>query len=562
MSGKGMTFAAALKELFREAELQVPVFEPQRNAAYRYPHAEGRPTEEVYRYLESRKLSRRTVDRANLGADDKGEMAFLYYDQDDQLLTVKYRPAHKVVKGGQQSKCWCQSGASTTPLLWNMNRVNPELHTLAITEGELDTLALLEAGFPNAVSVPFGASSLTWIDHNFEWLSQFDEIILCGDRDEPGQKMNAEVMKRLGAHRCKTLQIPESYLEGETGRQHPVKDCNEILYWFGRDYLLRLLANAQEAPIDAVSDLSDVSYIDVADLPGVKTGIAPLDREIGKLYFGSLTLITGTAGSGKSSLLTQILARVMDAGYPIFVASLELPEYQTKTWFNTILAGETHITDCSAQDGTPYYRVDPDAIAAINRHYRNQWFVYRSAFDNDIDSLLEASMALYRRKGVRCFLYDNLLTIDAAGEDELAQQAAIIKKLLKFSQDTNSIVALVAHPRKVQAGMKLTLSDVSGSSKLVNLCHVAISLRRYSEEEKQKQSTPYDVVATVLKNRFTGMQGHELPMWYSRRSRRFYTSRGELNYRYSWDQSGQAAKVPWPHGDEAEVFGTAALSAS
>ena len=73
---------------------------------------------------------------------------------------------------------------------------------LIITEGQIDTLSLYEAGIRNAVSVPCGCTNLDWIDHCWDWLEKFQTVILFGDSDEPGRKMVREAVRRLDEARC------------------------------------------------------------------------------------------------------------------------------------------------------------------------------------------------------------------------------------------------------------------------------------------------------------------------------------------------------------------------
>ena len=58
--------------------------------------------------------------------------------------------------------------------------------TLVITEGQIDSLSLAEAGIKNAVSVPTGARGFTWYQHCADWIDGFREIIVFGD-NENGQ---------------------------------------------------------------------------------------------------------------------------------------------------------------------------------------------------------------------------------------------------------------------------------------------------------------------------------------------------------------------------------------
>ena len=69
-----------------------------------------------------------------------------------------------------------------------MNRINVSA-PLIITEGEIDCASLIESGFTNAVSVPLGAGNTHWINENWDWLQQFEEIIICSDNDEPRTKI-------------------------------------------------------------------------------------------------------------------------------------------------------------------------------------------------------------------------------------------------------------------------------------------------------------------------------------------------------------------------------------
>ena len=134
---------------------------------YRYPKEEPlNDKEHVYTYLAQRHISQTTVDAVDVREDAHGNIVFNYYDTNDVLCLVKYRPSHKIDKANGEIKAWCQKDADTTPLLFNMNRVNTT-SPLLICEGEIDCMAAIEAGFTNAVSVPLGANNYGWIEENF-----------------------------------------------------------------------------------------------------------------------------------------------------------------------------------------------------------------------------------------------------------------------------------------------------------------------------------------------------------------------------------------------------------
>ena len=118
---------------------------------------------------------------------------------------------------------------------------------LIITEGEIDTLSLYEAGIRNVVSVPSGCSNLDWIDTCWDWLERFQSIILFGDNDEPGRKMVREVVRRLDEARC---MVVEEYPDRPDGT--PCKDANEILFFHGAEALKATLDSAQPVPVKGI----------------------------------------------------------------------------------------------------------------------------------------------------------------------------------------------------------------------------------------------------------------------------------------------------------------------
>ena len=210
---KGMTYNQACRKLFELAGMPYSFGElgVKTRRQYHYPkEVVCDDKTKVYDYFKRRKISRSTIDYADVRQDDEGNTVFNYYDTNDVLTMVKYRPSRKVNKG--ENKCWCQKGADTTPLLFNMNRVNATV-PLLICEGEPDCLSAIEAGFTNAVSVPLGSTNFGWIEENWEWLEQFDSIIICSDNDEAGLKMQKECIYRLGSWRTKVVEIPHFYID-------------------------------------------------------------------------------------------------------------------------------------------------------------------------------------------------------------------------------------------------------------------------------------------------------------------------------------------------------------
>lgn len=566
---KGATYAEACKKLFELAEMPYSFGElgVKTKRHYRYPHeVPCTDKSKVYAYFEQRKISRETLDALDVRQDSEGNAVFNYYDTNDVLTMVKYKPSHKVQHG--QAKCWCQQNSDTAPLLFNMNRINVN-SPLLICEGEPDCLSAIEAGFKNAVSVPLGSSNLHWIDENLEWLDQFESIIICADNDDAGVKMQKECVPRLGSWRTKVVDIPAIPI-GNTGRV--TKDLNEILYVCGKDKVLELILDAKDSPVPSVADLSDVEPTEYEDVDGVTTGLKAIDDELMRLFFGTLTIVSGQPGSGKSSLLTQLACNSLDNDIGTWLFSGELPNGVEKSWFNYIFAGPRNITDAISRRGNPYKKISTTTLAEINKTYKGRWHIYRDDYDNTLDKLIASMTDTVRKYGARCLILDNFMCIDTeTSEEELRSQTDTIKKLIEFAKKYQVAVILVCHPRKMDAGTNVGIYDIAGTSNIVNLAHRTIGLRRVTDaerenaakySEKRRQLLKYDVIVTIVKDRMFGRQNIDVGLYYDPASRRFFSDMDEYARRFSWDKKEYKEPLPLPpqllaeeRASEDEAFG-------
>ena len=430
-----------------------------------------------------------------------------------------------------------------------MSNVRP-YGTLLICEGEIDCASFIEAGFYQSVSVPLGAQNLKWIEENWDFLQGFDTIIIAGDGDKAGQKMVKEACARLSFTNVKYLEYPKEYVwydeNNNPVRRTSTKDANAVLQLYGASYLFNLVLNAKETPIDSVIKMANVEEMNVYEMDGIEIGIKKLDDALVKIFCGGITIITGKASAGKTTLLNQIALSAMDQGMGTFLFSRELVNAMSKDWYKTVGAGirnmhQIEITDQRTGKPRTVWVVNREAKAQMDNHYRDMLYVYRDDASNDAESLLYTMEQLARRRGVKCFMIDNLMTVllpeDKEGGTNGAQ-TKFISELTRFSIKYNAIVILVAHPRKTQSGQEIGLDDVSGSMNIVNLAVRTIGLRRVTDKEKEDENNKYhnyDVVITSVKDRIFGST-IEVPCHYSKVTRRFFTNPEEWDRRYGWDE--------------------------
>lgn len=549
---KGNTFLDAVKFLFEKADVDYSFGEKdvktKRN--YKYPYEE--PINEknnVISYWGKRGISKNVIDYLDIREDKHGNGVFNFYDTNDVLTMVKYRPAKSVDKSKGESKNWCQKDSDTTPLLFNMNRINNS-KPLLITEGETDCASAIEAGYLNTVSVPLGAGNFHWIEENWDWLNGFDSIIVWADNDEAGEKMRKECIYRLGTWRTKYILTP-NFFEKEDGKRVPLKDINDCLQIGGKEFVMDLISEAKDVPVKSVVDYSEIEELDISQMDGVETGIKPLDNELLKIFYGTLTVLSGRPGSGKTSIIDQAIARTIDSGSPVFLFSKEMPERMSANWFNTIIAGRRNMVEKTSREGKRYYVIPQKIQKKMQSFYKSKLFIYRDDEPNDVDSVLKSAEECVRKFGCKLIVLDNLMMIDlnCSESDKNTAQTNLINALIKFAAKFNVAVVLIAHPRKTQdTNSDIEMYDISGTSNIINLAMRSIGLRRVSKKEKNDHKSKwgkYDVVLTVIKDRLLGKADFQMGLWYDIVSRRFYTDYEEYDAKFAWDERVYTNKIPY-----------------
>lgn len=549
---KGKTFLEAVKYLFDKVGISYSFGEQdvRTRINYHYPHEEPiNDKSHVIEYFGKRGISKDVIDYLDIREDKHGNGVFNFYDTNDVLTMVKYRPARTIDKNSGQPKTWCQKEADTSNILFNMNRINTS-KPLLICEGECDCASAIEAGYLNAVSVPLGAGNLHWIEENWDWLDMFDSIIIWSDNDPPGIKMRQECLYRLGTWRTKYIATPP-YYEKESGKRVPLKDINDCLQIGGKEYVLRLISDAKDVPVKSVVDYSDIEELDISQMDGVKTGIKSLDDELVKLFYGTLTILSGRPGSGKTSIIDQTIARTIDKGDPVFLFSKELSERMLASWFNSIIAGRRNMVEKTNIEGKKYYVIPKQTQKIMQEYYNHKLLIYRDSEPNDVKSVMTSAEECVRKYGAKLIVLDNLMMLDleCSESDRNTAQTNLINSLIKFASKFNVACVLITHPKKTQdINSDIEMYDISGTSNIINLAMRAIGLRRVSKKEKEDPKSKwgkYDVVLTVIKDRMFGKSDCQIGLWYDIVSRRFYTNYEEYDAQYAWDKNSYASKLPY-----------------
>ena len=503
------SFLEASKSIVRDFNLNIDIIINDTDRKLKKaPTKHNSYTENILSYCEKRNISKSTIDYVGV-KENNNCVVFEYKNELGEHLANKYRKTKK----SEGPKMWFEKGTNVNTL-FNMDKVNIS-EPLLITEGEFDCLSAIESGFKNTVSIPSGVNGTNeWITSNWTFIEQFEEIIIWFDNDEAGIKGAREVFNRLPNASVKIV------------RCEIANDINELLHKYGKLAILKQIEKATTPTLEGVATLDMIEDFDVHEAETLKTGIDDIDTDLIGMVFGSLNVLSGRNGSGKSTILNQIyIAEAINQGYKTFLFSGELIGGNVKYWLLQTLANEEQFAEYTAKDGHKYKKVTIQSKEKIVQDVKDRFFLYDSD-DYRIEAIIEKMTILAKRYGVRVFVIDNLMTLESSLKDKYEAETDTVKKLKNFAKKYNAIVHLVAHPRK-SMNENISKDDVSGSANITNLADYVTVIERNFDKDKE-----YDASLNILKNRHTGVNV-EMKLKFNIERKRFYSpSLNELSKRY------------------------------
>ena len=353
------------------------------------------------------------------------------YFMGDQLINVKYRDGRKNFK--------LYKGAEK--VFYNINSI-VGYDTCVIVEGEMDVLALHEAGIKNAISVPNGATlnnnNLDYLDNCIDYFDDKTRIILAVDADEPGQMLQRELVRRLGAEVC--------YLIDFNGN----KDANDFLLEHGAEALRNAIHNSRPVPLENVSTLKDVEdelrdFVKNGFKPGYQIGLKNFDQ-IFSTYTGQFITVTGVPSSGKSDFVDQMVVGYNNNyGWKTAYAS---PENQP-VYLHAHKLMRKHWQDMPRVDD-----IGNDKWQQVTDHVNDNYF-FIDMDKYSLEAVLRKGAELVKRKGIKCLVLDpfnKIRDIDAKSDDVNRYTMDYLAKIEAFCKKYDVLTFIVAHPTKMYKG--------------------------------------------------------------------------------------------------------------
>ena len=480
-------------------------------------------------YLESRGISAAVAERYNITTqrDHDNILVFPFYDENNILQFVKYRKTD-FNKEKDKSKEWCERDCK--PILFGMNHCDPEVPTLVLTEGQIDSLSCAEAGIKNAVSVPTGAKGFTWIPYCWDFLSKYSNLVVFGDFEHETISLLPEMQKRFhGAVR-----------HVREGDYKDCKDANEILRKYGPEYLRKCVENAVPVRNPKIKPLEEVQRVDLNSMEKIRSGIYALDKLTGGFYFGQVVLVTGERGFGKSTLVSQFGTMAISEGYPIFFYSGELMDWYFKAWIEYQIAGARNINTLVSNYGYKSYSIQADKLQQIENWYSGKAYIYDNGImtedETEEETLLETLENAIKQYGCRVLVIDNLMTAisDDLSSDLYRMQTKFVKALTVLAKRYDVLIFLIVHPRKSN-GAIFDNDDVAGSSNITNLVDLVLKYGKPREEGVSQDTN--ERILTVHKNRLNGRTNRDgIRLYFQESSKRISEHDGIFDWELGWEE--------------------------
>ena len=446
-------------------------------------------TSKVSKWFESRGISQKTLDDLMvtegpefMPQTGKSENTIQFnYIIGDELINVKYRDGRKNFK--------LYKGAEK--VFYNINSI-VGFDTCVITEGEMDVLALHEAGITNAISVPNGATlnsnNLDYLDNCIDYFEDKEKVILAVDNDEPGQALQQELIRRLGAEVCFIASFEDC------------KDANEYLIKYGKKQLRNKINDARPVPLENVKTFKDIEdeitdFVKNGFKPGYQIGLPNFD-DIFSTYTGQFITVTGIPSSGKSDFVDQMVV-----GYN--------QKYQWKTAFASPENAPTYLHAHKLmrkvwQDMPRKNDIGTDKWNQVAEHVNDNFF-FIDMERYTLESVLRKGAELVKRKGIKCLVIDpfnKIRDVDCKTEDVNRYTMEYLTKIEMFCKKYDVLVFIVAHPTKMYRDKdgkieEPTMYNIKGGGEWYDASYHGILVHRDYEAKTVK--------AKVLKVKFQNL---------------------------------------------------------
>lgn len=516
-----------------------------------------------YKDLPHRRLSADTCRFYGYSVrDDGSEVA--NYVRDGRVVGQKVR------RTGKTFSC---NGDMSSPPLFGQHLWKHGGKRIVVTEGEIDCLTIAQAQdckWP-VVSLPTGAAgAAAAVRNNYEFLSSYEEVVLCLDNDDPGREAAVAIAEILPPGKAKIVTLPR-------------KDANEMWLASEARQLITCLWEAQVYRPDGILHVKDVettaaSSAEVWEFPWpVLT-----DFLIGQRA-GEITLWTSGTGSGKSTIIRELALHHMQHGRPVGMIMLEESPAETVDDIVSLFINKPvrrtralrALNNLRIQTGKPAALADFDDSMTDDEYADARkvvdglpLYIYDHLGSTSYENLINRIEYMAVGLGCKVVVLDHITAAVAgmlANSDDGGSERLMIdemmKKLRSIVERTGVHLDVISQLRKpstgkgYEEGARITVQDLRGSGSLASVPNTVIALER--DRQNPDKETSNTTVVRVLKNRFTGASGVASALRYD------YGNGRLVEVGFAFNDDGEVIFNPstvTDHLDPAKVFNSESLA--
>lgn len=405
-------------------------------------------------------------------ADSKNYITYQFYNEEGHLVNRKYRGCK------DKKEQWQEKDAE--PIYYGLDKVDFKSKIMFVCEGEDDCHALAQIGLSNVVSVPHGASNYTPAMDKTN--RQIDTLVLMFDNDEAGQKGARKFADKAGLHKCINVVLPYK----------DARDC--LRQGMNLDGIMKLCNDGKRFQCEEIIKASQIER--QVSNAGQHTENKSVNKFLGGIRPGELTIWTGHSGHGKTTAALNLAYWVASASIPVMVMSFENTLDSVLRKLIEIQSGESLFGEDPTTGQITFNKTDSwmDAqikkldnlpIYFLNTRTQNGYFDVKA-----IETICEYGVKFHN---VALFVIDHLhyfLKIQNANH-QTHEIDESIRRISGLARNLSTHILLIAHPYKTenpQTGKLATLGlyCIKGSSSVVQEANNFVVIEKSSKDDKAK----------------------------------------------------------------------------
>lgn len=390
---------------------------------------------------------------------------------------------------------------------------------IIITEGEIDCMTVYQVmgGKWPVVSIPSGVNSAPKaIKENMEFLSSYNEVVICFDMDEPGREYAVKCAELLPPGKAKIVTLPR-------------KDPNDMLLKGELKGLLTALWEAQTYRPDGIVHASDVYDDDAKDRKIYPYPWPCLTEGLLGQRSHEMTMWTSGTGMGKSTVLRHIVLGHLDHKRTVGLVMLEESTAETLDDLISIKLGKpVRQIRASRELNAALLEYGEEAIdfnltddltdeeyeKAKHELTKLPLYFYDHKGVRDYDGIISKIEYMVVGLGCDVIVLDHVTAVIAGSTDIKGGERRGIDELM---QSLRSLVSrtgvhldLVSQLRKpdgkaYEEGGQISSRDLRGSGSLASVPDTIIGIERNQQDpDKDRANT---IIVRALKGRFNGRTG-------------------------------------------------------